>query len=178
MRLYLISTLINKLVILASPAAPPALRHREEVVPVPGTAAVLEPAEERLQSVSTHHLSQLALLAVEVVSGDPVPAGPGLGLETTGGAGPAGGEAELAGGEVVVVAGTSSPGELVALPLPGQVVPPGAGAGAGAGVRQLQAGGHRPLLHRVEQQVVLLLCKQVSHYLVITFLISAISAST
>ena len=37
--------LINKRLGLLEPALPPALRHGEEVVPVAGTAAVLEPAE-------------------------------------------------------------------------------------------------------------------------------------
>ena len=48
MRLYLMLDLINKLVGRPGPALPPALGRREEVVPVPGTAAVLEPAHRGL----------------------------------------------------------------------------------------------------------------------------------
>ena len=63
------------------------------------------------------------LLRHPLISGQPLPARPGLGLEVTGGPRLAGGEAERAGGEVVVVTSAAAPRELIALSCSRQIVP-------------------------------------------------------
>ena len=72
--------------------------------------------------------SQPAVLAVKVISGQTVPAGPGISWLGTPGWWPgwwwlAGGETAQSGGEVVGVAATAAPGELETVSLSGQEIP-------------------------------------------------------